>query len=439
MNSESSMPDSAVSEGAVSEGGTASHSTASDSGPVPQDAFAASGHDSITDLPAGPAEPRDTAAPDSGRDRRRAGIGLPEALLWTVGVLIVHLLGGVAAMIWIVVSHIMQTADPANPEATQAAVMALFQNRAALQSLINGNVLTLLVGEMAVFVACAVAFSLLRLGWSPHRKLGLKRIPARQLVLILGMTVPLALVCGTLHQWTTAGWESLAQHFPALHSLFEGADVNEQLKPISDQAPLGLLILVIALAPAIGEEIVFRGVIGRGLVARYGVLPGIILTSLLFASVHLHPAHIAALLPLAFVIHFVYLVTRSFWAPVMLHFANNALAAILLKISGLLEGTVMADDQGLPVWGFLIASGLVAIAVKALWDNRIEYELPDGSRWSPGHSSVEVPPSHLQAIPVQTQGHAGFCAFAMFSVFLFTGLFVIRLAGVLHTPAAMTQ
>lgn len=371
--------------------------------------------------------------------RGKDGIGIPEAVLWTVGVLVVHLFGGLAAMAWIVVSHIMSSAVPGDPEATQAAMLSLFKDREALQTLINDNVLTLLVGEMSIFVVCAVLFSLLRVGWSPRQKLGLTAISAKQLLLILGMTVPLALVCGTLHQWTTAGWDVIAEQFPMLQSMFEGADVNQQLKPLSEGVPLGLLILVIALAPAIGEEIVFRGVIGRGLVARHGVLPGVIMTSLLFASVHRHPAHVVALLPLAFLIHFVYLVTRSFWAPVLLHFANNALAAILLKVSSQLEGTPLAEDQGLPIWGFVVGCVLVGLAVWALWTNRVEYRLPSGRFWSPGYDSVEVPPSQMQALPVQLSGNPGFCAFTLLSAFLFTGLFVASLASALQDSAVLAQ
>ncbi len=376
--------------------------------------------------------------PAVGR-RGKFGIGLPEAVLWTVGVLLIHLIGGIVAMAWIVASHVMEAAVPGDPQATQAAITGLLRDRVALQTMINDNVLTLLVGEMGIFVVCAVFFSLLRLGWSPRQKLGLTAISSKQLLLILGMTVPLSLVCGTMHQWTTAEWEGFAENFPALQSMFEGADVNQQLKPLSDRAPLGLLILVIALAPALGEEIVFRGVIGRGLVARYGVLPGVIITSLLFASVHLHPAHVVALLPLAFLIHYVYLVTRSFWAPVLLHFANNALAAILLKVSSQLEGTPLADDQGLPMWAFVVACGLVGLAVRALWQNRIEYRLPNGDVWSPGYSSVERPPAETQAVPTQLRGEPVVCGFALASTLLFTCVFATSLVVALQDAAVVAQ
>ncbi len=196
---------------------------------------------------------------------------------------------------------------------------------------------------------------------------------------------------------------------------------------------------MIALAPAIGEETVFRGVIGRGLVARYGVLPGVIITSLLFASVHLHPAHVVALLPLAFVIHYVYLVTRSFWAPVLLHFANNALAAILLKVSSQLEGTPLAEDQGLSIWGFAVACVLVGLAVRALWQNRVEYRLPSGDIWSPGYSSVERPPAETQAVPVPLRGEPVLSGFALASTFLFTCVFATSLVVALQDSAVVAQ
>ncbi len=64
------------------------------------------------------------------------------------------------------------------------------------------------------------------------------------------------------------------------------------------------LIVAFAVAPALGEELVFRGVIGRGLIARWGLPAGVLITSVMFAAIHVHPAHVVGVIPVGIAMHF---------------------------------------------------------------------------------------------------------------------------------------
>src|SRR5205085_9678359 len=109
-------------------------------------------------------------------------------------------------------------------------------------------------------------------------------------------------------------------------------------------------VLVMAVLPALGEELIFRGLIGRGLLARWGVVAGVLWTSVLFGLVHLNPAQAIAVIPIGVILHFVYLTTGSFWAPVLLHFLNNAFAAVMLKYGEQLPlGRVMDSEAPVPL------------------------------------------------------------------------------------------
>jgi uncharacterized protein len=203
-------------------------------------------------------------------------------------------------------------------------------------------------------------------------------------------------MCGGLHELTVAGWDQWFAHLPGM-GFFDHLNVNESIKPLGESAPLGLLILAIAVVPSIGEEVIFRGIIGRGLIARHGIVAGVIMTSFLFAAVHIHPAHVVALLPLAFFIHLAYLTTKSFLAPILLHFLNNALAVVLLKASATTEGLENAGEAGLPLYLVLAAAGAVGLVGWVLWQSRVEYRLADGSKWNPGYPTVEIPPESVGA------------------------------------------
>ena len=50
----------------------------------------------------------------------------------------------------------------------------------------------------------------------------------------------------------------------------------------------------------------------------------------------------------------------------------------------------------------LTASAATVTAIGLLlWQTRVQYQLPDGSYWSPGYASAEVPPADSGAVPVR--------------------------------------
>jgi membrane protease YdiL (CAAX protease family) len=96
---------------------------------------------------------------------------------------------------------------------------------------------------------------------------------------------------------------------------------------------LAITVLAVGIAPVL-EEFFFRGFIQRALERRFGAAAGVSLAAAIFALVHV--------LPWVFPLHFFlglafgYAVwaTRSIWAGVILHAANNAVAVAGLGFQG---------------------------------------------------------------------------------------------------------
>ncbi|HEX9709020.1 MAG TPA: CPBP family intramembrane glutamic endopeptidase [Candidatus Thermoplasmatota archaeon] len=91
---------------------------------------------------------------------------------------------------------------------------------------------------------------------------------------------------------------------------------------------LTLLPAVAVLAP-VAEELFFRGYALGGLAQRGYVGPGVIITSALFAAIHLNPFTFIPLMAAGTVLAGVYLRTGSLVAPIVGHAANNFLALTL--------------------------------------------------------------------------------------------------------------
>ena len=339
---------------------------------------------------------------------RPPGPGLGESLLWTVGVLLAHGLGMVVAYL-----------------AVAPFVGGMNLPRLAKDS--PDAVLAMIGIEQLVFIALAFTAAAIRFRGRLFRALPAAPIRIRHAVMIGLIVFPLALCGSRLSEVFRDSWNAVADRMPELQKFEEQIDAVELLSKVAGEGSFLLLVLVIAVAPAIGEELVFRGVIGRGLTARWGLVGGVLITSVLFGLVHGDPVHIVGVIPLGIMMHVIYLATRSFWAPVLFHFANNTMAAAGLKlaaIAGAAEQPQMEPPE-LPLFVYLTAALCVLSLALLLWKSRVRYHMPDGSIWNPGYLTVERPPAHLAAEPRCRPVSPWLIGFAGACVILFGVSFIV--------------
>lgn len=158
--------------------------------------------------------------------------------------------------------------------------------------------------------------------------------------------------------------EELARQFDAAQ-LFAGRSPAET----------AALVMAVAVLAPLGEELLFRGYLLRVLGARYGVIPGLLVTSLLFALLHLNPASFFALFVLGAVFGILRVGTGSIWPSVVAHGIQNGISSALV-----LAGAVEEAPDELPLGQallLLVASlPLVAVPLAILWRRRPAPEPP---------------------------------------------------------------
>ena len=111
----------------------------------------------------------------------------------------------------------------------------------------------------------------------------------------------------------------------------ESTEKLDQSFQVLLEAPLFLLILVIAVMPALGEELFFRGLLFCSWKKHLGPVWGILLSSLIFGAFHLS---LVKLIPTALLgACFAYITYRSgsILIGMLLHFINNLLSLLSLK------------------------------------------------------------------------------------------------------------
>jgi uncharacterized protein len=115
--------------------------------------------------------------------------------------------------------------------------------------------------------------------------------------------------------------------------------------------PLQLLLAVVAavvIAP-VAEELLFRGLLHRGLRRRLALVPATAVSSVLFAFVHIdvvlsQPLAIAGLVLVGVVLAIAYERTGSLVVPVIIHAVHNAITIVAVVVTARLD-----PDAALPI------------------------------------------------------------------------------------------
>ncbi len=175
--------------------------------------------------------------------------------------------------------------------------------------------------------ALLVIFPLVRwrLGTEWRQSLNLRRPTLQQILLGLGAVIPLGILSDEVYRQALVAWRTLWS-IPEATQTPLGVLGNQLLA-----IPYPILVVALALGPAVGEELVFRGLIGRGLTIRRGIVAGVLWTSLLFGAAHAFPPHAVATIPVGLFLHLLYLYTGNLWVPILVHFFNNLLWVSLAR------------------------------------------------------------------------------------------------------------
>jgi membrane protease YdiL (CAAX protease family) len=122
-------------------------------------------------------------------------------------------------------------------------------------------------------------------------------------------------------------------------------------------AEFALVLLCIACVPALCEEILFRGFVQAGVMARASSrTAGIAFVALLFAAFHLDPWRFTPLFVLGLFFSWLRMQSGSLWPPIVAHAVNNALTI------GLAEAGWLSDTSapGTSLTALLAVSGCAA-------------------------------------------------------------------------------
>ena len=118
-----------------------------------------------------------------------------------------------------------------------------------------------------------------------------------------------------------------------------------------------IALLVIAILPAIVEEVMFRGSMQQVLI-RWFKYPfiGILVTSFIFSAIHFSWYGFLPRMALGIVLGYIFYYTRNIGYSILAHFFNNGLTVTLLYIQFLKEKKInMENEESLPWWSSVLS------------------------------------------------------------------------------------
>ena len=254
----------------------------------------------------------DSLVLDGILERHRLHPGLIAAVSLLTGMATYMVVGNLATLLWLI-------AGGTSPDVVLRDITQLME--AEVVAVLGGNAIGLVCG------LGVLSFLLVRL---QTKKVGafvrLKKPDGISLLLsVVGLLILLPVI-----QW--AGHLNERLPLPDFLRMIEEMQMELLEQVLLGEVGLLLSILLVAVTPAICEEIFFRGYVQRNLERAAGVVWGIALTGLVFGLFHLR---LTQVLPLAILgVYFAYLTWRtgSLWIPIVLHFINNAIALVVADI-----------------------------------------------------------------------------------------------------------
>ncbi len=180
----------------------------------------------------------------------------------------------------------------------------------------------LLLSQLLLLALPAVALAAAG-PYDARRTLALRRPSGRALA------AALLIAAGGIPLGWGIGWAQL-QFFPDAARALAGL---EKLISATDAARALWLLVLVALTPAVCEELVFRGVLLQSLSREMPRLRAVAVTALVFGAFHLSTETAIRFLPTAWIgllMGWVAWNTRSVFASMLMHFVNNGIVVLLL-------------------------------------------------------------------------------------------------------------
>jgi sodium transport system permease protein len=208
-----------------------------------------------------------------------------------------------------------------------------------------------LVQTQILIIALPVLLILRFLKLKSNEVLRLKTPKLKEMLIIPFIAIPASIVVAILSQLINVIYPFPEKYLEILGELFKM------------DLPLWGSFLVVAVAPGICEELLFRGFMLR-FFEKYGVKISIVLSGLMFAAFHLDPFRFVPVFLLGMLLAYLTLRSGSIVNAMILHTLNNGFAVFVMSFAGSKYLQIfLQDGENLKYWVAAPALLILSLAI----------------------------------------------------------------------------
>ena len=225
------------------------------------------------------------------------------------------------------------------------------------------------VSSIFMFVVPPIVYYLITRKEHQMKDLGFRKLtPPWWLILIGAILMFISLpISNLLTDWNEG--MKLGGAFQMLEDMLKtleqtATDLTERMLNVDTIGGLLFNLLIIALIPAVGEELTFRGVLQQALTRKINPHVAIILSAAIFSFIHFQFYGFLTRMFLGMLLGYMFYITGSLWTSILMHFLNNGSAVMLYYLNnrGVIDVDVDHFGATQSVW-LIIASTVVTIGL----------------------------------------------------------------------------
>ena len=182
-------------------------------------------------------------------------------------------------------------------------------------------------------------------------------------VILMFVSIPVTTSLTTWNESMNLGgaFAKLEEYMKALEETAQAA--TEKMLDVDTIGGMLFNLVIIALIPAIGEELTFRGVLQQSLTRKMNPHIAIILSSAIFSFIHFQFYGFLPRMFLGMLLGYMFYITNSLWTSMLMHFVNNGATVViyyLCNIGVIEDAEHFGETQN--VW-IIIASAVITIGL----------------------------------------------------------------------------
>lgn len=190
-------------------------------------------------------------------------------------------------------------------------------------------------------------------------------------VALMFVSLPLTNLLGSWNEKMNFG--AMFEALEAMLKQMEEAagDLTERMLQVDTIGGLLVNLLIIALIPAIGEELTFRGMLQQSLTKRIkNVHVAVLLSAFIFSFIHFQFYGFLPRMFLGMILGYMFYYSGSLWTSILMHFVNNgtAVVAAYLEHKGLTNVDYEHFGATSSVWllllSLVVTVGLIVLSNK---------------------------------------------------------------------------